>query len=194
MTRGALEGRNGEVLAEVKSGPNKGYWYVEKQTYEVKRYWHINVRLTPNGPAEIPDTSQNDTVNAWTYLDRRKSSPHLIFNGVKNHEGYGSGVSKGHQGQIEAALTTSACGDDAGLVERVVKASEAEAALQVARLETTAWKALEHAASHYYVYGNHSNSPMVAYSPGQSPLIVYYTDNQSSSAPHTAPSGCVWSF
>ena len=191
-----LKGVGKASVRTVVSGPNRGYAYVESHGYTVARFRRINERLTSSGPAEVPDSVQGDVVNHWTYLTRRGHDPNKALEGTTAHEGYGQNGAKGHQGQIEAALTTSACGDAAGLVERIVSPSEAGAHDLIDDVEDAALKALTLATSHYYVHNNHSGSPIVIYTPGISllPHIRHHTDSLGAKPGYPSLAGCEWSF
>ena len=182
-------------VGSVASGPNHGYAYMVSQRYSVARFWRVNVRLTSSGPAEVPDVARGDTVNHWTYLARRGYSPQYALSGTMAHEGYGQYGAKGHQGQIEAALTTSACGDAASLGDRIVAETEGRARTLVDAVEDAAFKAVSMASSHYYVHNNHSGSPVAYFAPGDTTgSIVFHTDGQDRMPGYPTPVGCLWSF
>ncbi len=183
-----LKGKGTAPVAAVASGPNKGYAYVTSEpSYHVARYWHINARLLAGGPEEIPDIvdGQAEEVRHWDYLKRRGKDPGPLLVGTIGHETRGANGGRGHQGQIEAALSLEACGDASAIADRIRKIAEGAA-------DTAFWAA----AAHHQVYGNHgTGSPVAYWEPGRQPYDTLYIDTRK---PHEDPNayspGCDWHF
>ncbi|MDE2975441.1 MAG: hypothetical protein OXU64_12115 [Gemmatimonadota bacterium] len=192
----------------IVGGPNDGYAYVLGASYSVDRRYRLNTRLdSADGPEELPwtDPDGNDTtVNHWFYLDdlQGAGSARALLDGVTDHETYGRGSRKGHQQQVEKALTPEACGDGGTLAERIVAKSYDEAGDILQAVEAAARATLWEAASHKHVYGHLGLlTKVVKYYPPDipDPDPVYYSDEQGSGAdtakiPTEVASRCVWNF
>ena len=180
-------------LDAVMSGPNKGYGYVDSESYNIGlRQWRINKRLTPKGPAEVPHGKRK-----WTHWDYVKYvggyDPKLVRSGVEAHEGRGQ-PGKGHQGQIEKALNTSTCKDAAGIAERVVADDVDEALRIVQRIRAEADKAFGHSTWHYYVHSNYRGY-VVFYDPADTtvaPQLASRTDVKDPRSVYSPGPGCRW--
>ena len=174
----------------VATGPNEGYVIVQ-DGYSVHRYRHVNERLFSDGPEEIPDGA--DTVRHWDYLKSRGYDPARLLAGTRAHEGSGHNGKKGHQGQIEKALTVEACGDVSAIVDRIVAPSEDEAERLRDTTRAIATKAFIMAVPHNHVYGNHAGSPIAHWKKGNSPRIGTHFDRYDSThvRNYTSP-GCDW--
>ena len=142
-------------------GPNDGYWYVTRQAYKVDRRWKLNERLDPNGPEELPDSLHGDTVNLWTYMERRHSRkwkdwmhPRDFRAAVIRHERYGDATLKGHQGQIEKAIAWKTCGDGAILADKLVAAGQDWAEKALFQIESVANLAYYKASGHHNVHSH----------------------------------------
>ena len=148
-------------------GPNAGYWIVRglpgatPHPYRVDRRYRLNERLDVNGPEELRDTLEGDTVNLWTYMERRHSRgwtdwmhPRDFRAAVIRHEGYGRDTLKGHQGQIENAIGYVTCGDGAQLADRMVAFGEDRARALRDEIEWVANRTYEKAGGHHNVHGH----------------------------------------
>lgn len=181
-------------VVAVASGPNQGYAYVKSQNYRVDRRYRLNERLDSAGPVETPDTTQGDTVNHWTYMARRGWNPQGLLDAVIRHESYGDGVAKGHQGQFELALTSSACGDAAKLVDRIVAKTVSAAEDLRDEVEERAELAFMKAGDHHNVHG-HISSNIVLYDPNGTipPQVIHFQDTATPDPYGTVPQ-CNWTL
>lgn len=181
------------------SGPNEGYGYVASQGYYAARFRHVNERLFRDGPADVPDTvnGQNVGVSHWTYLARRGKNPAELLDGVMGHEGHGHNGMKGHQGQIEKALTLDACGDVSAIADRIVARDRGRAEKVLAEAEVAADKAFAMAVGHNHVYGNlgPAGSPTAYWAPGRQPRVsVAYDRYDPNDIRRYWEPGCSWAF
>ena len=183
-------------------GPNHGYYYVSHQDSRMNRQYRINERLTFGSKSlDLPwILSNGDTlwVNHWTYLDSAGWDPGDLRDGTLAHETYGQNGAKGHQGQIEKALTTSACGDGPALVDRIVAPSQASVDQLVKQVKAYAIMAFNvGSATHHYVHSNHdfTRSAIVRYqtSPTDTLFIHGHRDLQGAK-PNYPTNRCDWTI
>ena len=194
-----LENAGKSVVVEVDDGPNKGYWYVESETYAVDRKEYVNIRLTPNGQVEIPVGKAK--VNAWTYLIGLGFNPQLTLDGTMRHEGLGGAPGpngKGHSGQMRKANTANACGDAAALVEPIVRGTESDVENKVGEVEENAETAFAWATNHHFVHGNFQpmTAPIVYFNPADTtiaPQAYYVEDAAGNDSEPPRPPECDWS-
>ena len=180
-------------VSAVAEGPNKGYGYVESEIYYFARYWHVNKRLRADGPEEVPDTDRY--VRHWDYMKRRGKNPEFLLDGVTAHETSGQNGMKGHQAQLEKALTLEACGDVSAILDRIVARDKTRAKRLRNIAEGAADSAFWMASGHHEVYGNHvrggTGSPVVWWKPGKSPNLTVHIDWKRTDPFWWTP-GCDW--
>ena len=177
----------------VEAGPNRGYAIVRYDRYSAVRYRQINERLDSTGPKEIP---YGDTLaRHWDYLKAKGYDPSRFLDGVMAHEGYGRIGRKGHQGQIEKALTVEACGDAGAIAARIVAPTAQVAEELMEQTEAIADTAFLMAALHDHVYGNMgaSGAVGVAWAPNESPKIFVHYDEMADTSYNFSSPGCDWS-
>ena len=182
------------AVKAVMSGPNKGYGYVEWQDYYIERQWRINKRLTQGGPTEVRYNNDQDTATHWDYLKNvAGGDPTQARYGVEAHESYGQNGATGHQRQIEKKLNTSTCKDAAGIAERVVADTWADAAGIVDLIREEADKAFGFSTWHNYVHSNYTGD-IVVYDPNDTkpPVVHTRTDRPDSPLGWTPREGCQW--
>ena len=190
---GIMQGKGARV-STVASGPNRGYATVNYHAYRVDRYRQINERLFSNGPMEIPDG--DSTVRHWDWLKSRGYDPSRLLDGLLGHEGYGRYFgTKGHQGQIEKAVTVKACGDVGAIASRIVAPTEARAEQLRDLAEGIADTAFAMSTLHNHVHGNlgASGAMGVLWAPGQSPKPKLFRDSYDPKKEYGFSSpGCDW--
>ena len=182
------------AVYSVESGPNEGYAMVEYGSYSVFRYRQINERLQRTGPEEIPDG--DSTVRHWNLLKSKGYAPEMLLAGIMAHEGYGQSGAKGHQGQIEKALTVEACGDAMAITARIVAPNEEEATELRDQTEGIADTAFIMSTLHDKVHGNMGNAGAVAvlWKPNESPKYTVVRDRRDPDQRRNFSSpGCDWS-
>ncbi len=191
---GQMMGGDGAAVYPVASGPNEGYHIVGYTSYSVHRYRQMNERILATGPKEIPDG--DSTVRHWDYLKSFGYDPYELFIGTLRHEGYGGFIAgkKGHQGQIEKAITVEACGDAGAITARIVAPTFDEAQELRDLTEGIADTTFAMATLHNHVYGHHNNSPIAYWKPGKSPYTNFENDLYDSRDNFNFSSpGCDWS-
>ena len=183
------------LVYEVLSGPNRGYGYVNSESYFVKRKGMLNWRITQSGPADVPYVKSNgDTIffTHWTYLDSIYGhDPKKLRDGVRGHESFGLGGGTGHQPQLMKAFTTSTCKNAAGIVERIVGNTWSAAQKLVDKVKGAATKAFQMSADHHRVHGNYFQAPVVTYDGVNSPYLSLVSD-AAEPAPQLSEAGCNW--
>ncbi len=88
----------GYTTAEVDGGPNNDVWYISACTFAIDRETFIN-RFIKWGTTGYPDPPN---ANWFEYNELQGVDVDGMLQGVRNHEGYGTGLNRiGHQALIE---------------------------------------------------------------------------------------------
>jgi hypothetical protein len=109
----------GNTVARIESGPNKGYWYVQSATYHMKRVGNVNPGILPTSarthqlPANVPKKCRQGlgfgpkdivVANFNRYNDKcQRINMTLFVDAVYGHEGFGYGGGQGHESLARTA-------------------------------------------------------------------------------------------